>query len=391
MRSIVVAAVALTVVATAGAAGQSGPWEGTWASPEWGTMVLTQSGTSVSGTYTHDAGRITGSVSGNVLTGTWTEAPTRAGPKDAGPFRFTMSSDLRSWSGTWQYADGSGGGNWTGTRVGPPPASTTTPTTPSSKRDTSPPTVRAYPSKGLVKPGSRASLSFSAKDDSGRATVHADLYEGGTKIRTASASGAAKGQRGRWRPSLAAHLKGPLYFCVWAQDAAGNRSARAPRSSCAWISLLVPIARVSNGCGGAGWAALVAIQNYFGNTHTYSDSNINPLAKSYTVNFKAACDLHDAGYGGHTVADAINGGTIDYHGWSRARVDTKFLADMRRLCGRAIPAAAKTALTNCRARGGNASFGAATLYNFVHKHGWRFFDADLTKPGIQRTGHRNNS
>ena len=153
----------------------------------------------------------------------------------------------------------------------------------------------------------------------------------------------------------------------------------------------MPIGRVSNGCGGAGWDSLVAIQNYFGNAHTYADSNVNPLAMTYKVNFVQACDLHDAGYGGHTVRDSINGGTIDYRGWSRARVDKKFLDDMRRLCGRAIPSGAKTALANCRKNGGNVSFGALTLYNFVHKQGWRFFDADLTKPGVQKTGHRSNS
>ncbi|HKI91628.1 MAG TPA: hypothetical protein VJ986_04965 [Gaiellaceae bacterium] len=40
----------------------------------------------------------------------------------------------------------------------------------------------------------------------------------------------------------------------------------------------------------------------------------------------------------------------------------------------AIPAAAKVASRHCKATGGNASF-----------------DADLTKAGVQKTGHRSNS
>jgi hypothetical protein len=90
------------------------------------------------------------------------------------------------------------------------------------------------------------------------------------------------------------------------------------------------------------------------------------------------------------VPDSINGGWFDFRAWSRKRVDNKFLADMRRLCTRAIPARAKTALEDCKARGGNVSIGAQSRYNAVCLVGAANFDANLTKPGTQPTGHRVN-
>jgi hypothetical protein len=154
----------------------------------------------------------------------------------------------------------------------------------------------------------------------------------------------------------------------------------------------VPIGTVSNGCGGEGWEAVVRAQNYLGNTSKYADSNINPLARTYTVSFKDACDLHDAGYAGAVVRDKLNGNRIvDFRTWSRKRVDDKFLQDLRWLCAHSgIPATARTALANCKADGGNFSVGAHSRYNFVRCFGDRFFDADLSKPGTQRTGPRQN-
>ena len=154
----------------------------------------------------------------------------------------------------------------------------------------------------------------------------------------------------------------------------------------------VPIASVSNGCGGAGWDSLVAIQNYLGNSSVYRNSNINPLAKAYRVNFRDACNLHDAGYSGAIVKDKLHAGKIvDFRGWSRAAVDDKFLRDMQLLCRRAIPAKAKVARRNCQGRGGHGSFGAESRFNFVRTWGHRFFDADLAQPGTQRTGPRTNN
>jgi hypothetical protein len=153
----------------------------------------------------------------------------------------------------------------------------------------------------------------------------------------------------------------------------------------------VPIGLVSNGCGGAGWSSLVAAQNYAGNTSTYLNSNVDPTAQSFTVDFKDACDLHDACYGGEFVADRVAGGTNDFRSWSRRECDLKFLTDMRLLCERRIPPAWTVARANCKATGGNASFGAQSRFNFVRRWGQLFFDADPGVAGAQKTGPRSNA
>jgi uncharacterized protein (DUF2147 family) len=267
------------------------------------------------------------------------------------------------------------------------PVTAPTPPTVTPVKGKSPPQVTAFASNGLANPGGKVGMQFSVRDDSGRAKVHISIYQGGTKIaQGVSPWLAANGRKVSWPGTLEADQTGPLFFCVWASDAAGARG----KSSCAWIPMLVPIGRVSNGCGGEGWSAFVEAQQYFGNTHTYQDSNVNPLAPSYPVDFIDACNLHDAGYGGYAVRDKINGGKIDFRTWSRPRVDRKFLKDMRTLCAREIPPTATTAMANCKATGGNASIGAEWLYGLVSKIGWRFFDTDLAEPGIQKIGTRYN-
>ena len=86
-------------------------------------MTLTQSGNSVEGTYAFQGGHISGTVSGNVLTGRWNEEPTRAGPNDAGPIQFTLAPDEQSFTGTWRYDgdDPSVSRSWDGTAAGAPP------------------------------------------------------------------------------------------------------------------------------------------------------------------------------------------------------------------------------------------------------------------------------
>jgi len=153
----------------------------------------------------------------------------------------------------------------------------------------------------------------------------------------------------------------------------------------------VPIASVSNGCGGAGWASFVKAQNYLGNTSVYRDSNKNPLAAKYTVDFTEACNLHDAGYAGAVVYDKINKRVVDYRKWSRADVDKKFLEDMRTLCRQRIPASAKVALDNCLWWGGWTSAGAHSRFDFVRRWGNHFFDADPYQDGTQSTGLRANN
>jgi hypothetical protein len=103
-------------------------WSGTWQT-NWGEMVLSQAGTQVNGTYTHDAGRITGTLSGSTLIGTWSEAPSYSPRNDAGDMQLTIAADCNSFTGTWRYgSSGDWSGDWTGTRTGAAPTTTPTPT-----------------------------------------------------------------------------------------------------------------------------------------------------------------------------------------------------------------------------------------------------------------------
>jgi len=107
----------------------TGDWSGTWSS-NWGQMTLSQNGNQVTGSYTHDNGKISATVSGNTLLGTWSEAPSYTPPNDAGDMVFTMSADGQSFTGDWKY--GSTGNwqknGWQGTRMSTPKTITVTST-----------------------------------------------------------------------------------------------------------------------------------------------------------------------------------------------------------------------------------------------------------------------
>jgi hypothetical protein len=129
----------VTTPATGGASGTSGggsggcSWTGTWKT-DFNDMTLTQSGSAVTGTYGYDNGRIEGTVSGNTLSGRWSEAPSYKEPNDAGRFVFTLGSDCTSFTGTWGYGGESTGSAWSGTLGGgsSTPAGGTTAATPTA-------------------------------------------------------------------------------------------------------------------------------------------------------------------------------------------------------------------------------------------------------------------
>ena len=288
----------------------------------------------------------------------------------------------------------------TTTKAKPPPP--TTVAKPKPTKDTTPPRITAVSPKGFAQLNGKVALVVSLRDDSGRAKVHMTVYQGGTRLDAINTVLKADGVTGVSWP-VPANAKGPLYFCAWAEDAAGNKSSEKrnaytqpefrdePGRSCAWIPLVVPVEQVSNTCGGEGWDALVEVQHYFGNVHTYSNSNTDPSAPTYTVDFSSACNVHDAAYGGHAVWDVFKGTQAhDFRTMGRPKIDLEFLANMRKLCAAGIPATAKVAMAKCTGTGGPASVGAERLYNLVKKIGWQFFDADLTKSGLQKIGHRDN-
>jgi len=91
----------------------SNSWYGTWntmgsttvASQTLGVMTLTRSGSSVTGTFSNNdqgKGTISGTVLGNKLTGTWTVD--YGVESDSGSFVFVLSSDKKSFAGTWVSA-----------------------------------------------------------------------------------------------------------------------------------------------------------------------------------------------------------------------------------------------------------------------------------------------
>ena len=93
-------------------------WTGAWRT-SYGMIRLTQqSDGTVSGDYDWDQGRISGTITGNVLNGTWNEAPSRQPPTDGGQLQFTMADDCQSFAGQWRYgASGDWSTDWGGVRV----------------------------------------------------------------------------------------------------------------------------------------------------------------------------------------------------------------------------------------------------------------------------------
>jgi hypothetical protein len=92
-------------------------FESTW-NTNWGEMRLKQESGKVTGTYTHDSGRIDATVSGSSLKGRWSEAPSYKEPGDAGDVELKMSEDGKSFTGYWRYgSEGNWNGDWTGTRA----------------------------------------------------------------------------------------------------------------------------------------------------------------------------------------------------------------------------------------------------------------------------------
>lgn len=86
-------------------------WYGTWTTncgpSNCGNMTLSQNGTSIEGTYAGDDGTVTGSVSGNEISGTWTRNNT------SGSLQFFMLSNGNQFNGNFN-----GSSAWCGYRGG---------------------------------------------------------------------------------------------------------------------------------------------------------------------------------------------------------------------------------------------------------------------------------
>ena len=104
------------------------PWAGRWQT-NLGVMELGQDGSRVYGGYETDQGQIGGTAKGQVLTGTWVQAPSFQMPEDGGTFKLTMSDDGQSFTGRWRY--GTSGAweksKWSGQRLPPEPTPSPSP------------------------------------------------------------------------------------------------------------------------------------------------------------------------------------------------------------------------------------------------------------------------
>ncbi len=97
---------------------ESKNFTGQW-NTNWGPLELVQRGSTVTGTYVHDQGRVRGQVSadGKTVRLTWSESPSYQPPEDGGTAELQLSDDGNSFSGRWGYGDSLEQGAWTGNRV----------------------------------------------------------------------------------------------------------------------------------------------------------------------------------------------------------------------------------------------------------------------------------
>ena len=100
-------------VAQGGQSAPCGPFSGVYRTT-YGLLRLTRTGDRVSGVYStrsRNDSRLSGTVRGNILAGTWVE------PDGRGRFRFTLNSDGRGFTGSFTSNEDEGGqsGTWNGT------------------------------------------------------------------------------------------------------------------------------------------------------------------------------------------------------------------------------------------------------------------------------------
>lgn len=273
--------------------------------------------------------------------------------------------------------------------------------------------------------GQSLTMEYSVKDESNEAYVTTRLYsdgsilfEGKAPFQVEAVGNFIKAEYGAYGGlGFPAKTIGPYYFCVFAEDGDGNTTGEF--NNCTWLSIEVPIAYASNGCGGAATkfdkvnTAILFAFNLLLNKRAYVDKNTKG---KYTVDFSPACNNHDAGYSGVTIKDQISGKVIDFRSYTRAQIDSKFKSDIAKLCSFAIPKSASDALRQCQVgstlpqptvlikelmklavsvdsfaigmrevykRLNRYAVGATAYWQMVHEFGKTLYDADATAPGDQ--------
>ncbi len=123
-------------------------FDGTWET-ESGLMILEVSGTTVTGVYEDEEGKVTGTLSpdGRTLTGTWSDAPTYAPPYDQGTLVLVLSESGDAFEGHSFSADMQRQAVLTGRRTinAPTPTPTVTVVPTKTPQPTETPTVRSFP------------------------------------------------------------------------------------------------------------------------------------------------------------------------------------------------------------------------------------------------------
>src|SRR5262245_16114519 len=104
----------------------------------------------------------------------------------------------------------------------------------------------------------------------------------------------------------------------------------------------------------------------------------------FVVNFRSACDMHDAAYEGGIVYHPATGALMDTRTWSRSTADLVFRSDLKGQCNLQIGANAQVARALCYAI-------AETYYAAVRAGASGRFDANPFVPGIQASGPRVNN
>lgn len=79
---------------------------------DFNNMILTRRGNSVGGNYKHMDGKISGTLVGNVLTGTWHQS------NGEGKLIFVFAPDFSSFTGKWSYNNETPSSQWNGEKIG---------------------------------------------------------------------------------------------------------------------------------------------------------------------------------------------------------------------------------------------------------------------------------
>ena len=182
----------------------------------------------------------------------------------------------------------------------------------------------------------------------------------------------------RFRPQQ--EQSGPFYACVWGMtDSGGVRTANAPKTSCAFLSIQQRPVMWNDARSCAPMYATDATAWMTG----YQQYSGTP------VPFWRACAIRDSGYRGMTVQDPRSGDWYDFREWSRSGVDSLFLKLMQQECRIALRKAPASALRAClggaSSTGANpgGSIGANSYYTATRAIGGPYFDVNLVAPGTQ--------